>query len=97
MFIIREKNSIKVVLKINSNKNENLETVKNRINDIVDEFNISLDLDIKIDESVLNNEIKIEYYSRTSASEKIGDNYLSFLDKFLNLGAEKNISTYPMD
>ncbi len=97
MYIIKEKSSIKVVLKINSNKNENLESVKNRIKSIADDFNISLDLDIKIDESVLNNEIKIEYYSRTSASEKIGDNYLSFLDKFLDLGAEKNISTYPID
>ena len=97
MFIIREKNSIKVVLKINSNKNENLEIVKNRIKSIADDFNISLDLDIKIDESVLNNQIKIEYYSRTSVTERIGDNYLKFLDKFLNLGSEKNISTYPMD
>ena len=97
MFIIREKNNIKVVLKINSNKNENLESVKNRIKSIADDFNISLDLDIKIDESVLNNEIKIEYYSRSSVNEKIGDNYLKFLDKFLNLGAEKNITTLPMD
>lgn len=97
MYIIKEKDNIKVVLKINSNKNENLEIVKNRIKSIADDFNISLDLDIKIDESVLNNQIKIEYYSRTSVTERIGDNYLKFLDKFLNLGSEKNISTYPMD
>ncbi|MEV9498792.1 hypothetical protein [Aliarcobacter butzleri] len=97
MFIIEEKDNIKVVLKINSKKNKNLEYVKNRINDIVDEFNISLFLDIKIDNLVPKDEVRIEYYSKASASEKIGSNYLNFLDKFLNLGAEKNISTYPMD
>ncbi|MCT7567831.1 hypothetical protein [Aliarcobacter butzleri] len=97
MFIIEEKDNIKVVLKINSKKNKNLEYVKNRINDIVDEFNISLFLDIKIDNLVPKDEVRVEYYSKASASEKIGSNYLNFLDKFLNLGAEKNISTYPMD
>lgn len=42
MFIIKEKDNVEVVLKINSKENKNLESVKNRINDIVDEFNISL-------------------------------------------------------
>ncbi|MFX4235602.1 hypothetical protein ACN2EP_06390 [Aliarcobacter butzleri] len=97
MFIIEEKDNIKVVLNINSKKNKNLEYVKNRINDIVDEFNISLFLDIKIDNLVPKDEVRVEYYSRASASEKIGDNYLFFLDKFLDLGAEKNITTLPMD
>ena len=97
MFIIEEKDNIKVVLKINSKKNKNLEYVKNRINDIVDEFNISLFLDIKIDNLVPKDEVRVEYYSRASASEKIGDNYLFFLDKFLDLGTEKNITTLPMD
>lgn len=97
MFIIKEKDNVEVVLKINSKKNKNLESVKKRINDIVDEFNISLFLDIKIDNFIPKDEVRVEYYSRASASEKIGDNYLNFLDKFLDLGAEKNISTYPMD
>ena len=97
MFTIKEKDNIKVVLKTNSKENKNLETVKNRIYNITDEFNISLDLTVKIDDLISKDEIKIEYYSKSSVSERIGDNYLNFLDKFLDLGAEKNISTYPMD
>ncbi|MCT7638461.1 hypothetical protein [Aliarcobacter butzleri] len=97
MFIIKEKDNVEVVLKINSKENKNLESVKNRINDIVDEFNISLFLDIKIDNLVPKDEIKIEYYSRASASEKIGDNYLNFLNKFLEIGYEDGVKTVPME
>ena len=97
MFIIKEKDNLEVVLKINSKENKNLESVKNRINDIVDEFNISLFLDIKIDNLVPKDEVKIEYYSRASASEKIGDNYLNFLDKFLEIGYEDGVKTVPME
>ncbi|WP_419672938.1 hypothetical protein [Aliarcobacter butzleri] len=97
MFIIKEKDNVEVVLKINSKENKNLESVKNRINDIVDEFNISLFLDIKIDNLVPKDEVKIEYYSRASASEKIGDNYLNFLDKFLEIGHEDGVKTVPME
>ncbi|MCT7562035.1 hypothetical protein [Aliarcobacter butzleri] len=97
MFIIKEKDNVEVVLKINSKENKNLESVKNRINDIVDEFNISLFLDIKIDNLVPKDEVKIEYYSRASASEKIGDNYLNFLDKFLEIGYEDGVKTVPME
>ena len=97
MFIIKEKDNVEVVLKINSKENKNLESVKSRINDIVDEFNISLFLDIKIDNLVPKDEVKIEYYSRASASEKIGDNYLNFLDKFLEIGYEDGVKTVPME
>lgn len=97
MFIIKEKDNVEVVLKINSKENKNLESVKNRINDIADEFNISLFLDIKIDNLVPKDEVKIEYYSRASASEKIGDNYLNFLDKFLEIGYEDGVKTVPME
>ena len=97
MFIIKEKDNVEVVLKINSKENKNLESVKKRINDIVDEFNISLFLDIKIDNLVPKDEVKIEYYSRASASEKIGDNYLNFLDKFLEIGYEDGVKTVPME
>ncbi|AXX94879.1 hypothetical protein [Arcobacter ellisii] len=97
MFIIKEKDNVEVVLKINSKENKNLESVKNRINDIVDEFNISLFLDIKIDNLVPKDEVKIEYYSRASASEKIGDNYLNFLNKFLEIGYEDGVKTVPME
>lgn len=97
MFIIKEKDNVEVVLKINSKKNKNLESVKKRINDIVDEFNISLFLDIKIDNLVPKDEVKIEYYSRASASEKIGDNYLNFLNKFLEIGYEDGVKTVPME
>ncbi|WP_323590826.1 hypothetical protein [Aliarcobacter butzleri] len=97
MFIIKEKDNVEVVLKINSKENKNLESVKNRINNIVDEFNISLFLDIKIDNLVPKDEVKIEYYSRASASEKIGDNYLNFLNKFLEIGYEDGVKTVPME
>ena len=93
MFTIKEKDNIKVVLKTNSKENKNLETVKNRIYNITDEFNISLDLTVKIDDLISKDEIKIEYYSKSSVSERIGDNYLNFLDKFLDLGAENSINT----
>ena len=97
MFIIKEKDNVEVVLKINTKENKNLESVKNRINDIADEFNISLFLDIKIDNLVPKDEVKIEYYSRASASEKIGDNYLNFLNKFLEIGYEDGVKTVPME
>ncbi|MCG3667501.1 hypothetical protein [Aliarcobacter butzleri] len=97
MFIIKEKDNVEVVLKINSKENKNLESVKSRINNIVDEFNISLFLDIKIDNLVPKDEVKIEYYSRASASEKIGDNYLNFLNKFLEIGYEDGVKTVPME
>lgn len=97
MFIIKEKDNLEVVLKINSKENKNLESIKKRINDIVDEFNISLFLDIKIDNLVPKDEVKIEYYSRASASEKIGDNYLNFLNKFLEIGYEDGVKTVPME
>ena len=97
MFTIKEKDNIKVVLKTNSKENKNLETVKNRIYNITDEFNISLDLTVKIDDLISKDEIKIEYYSKSSVSERIGDNYLYFLDKFLDLGSENSINTCPME
>lgn len=97
MFTIKEKDNIKVVLKTNSKENKNLETVKNRIYNITDEFNISLDLTVKIDDLISKDEIKIEYYSKSSVSKRIGDNYLNFLDKFLDLGAENSINTCPME
>lgn len=97
MFIIKEKNSVKVVLKINSKENENLETVENRINNVTSEFNIFLDLDIKIDDTVPNNEIRIEYYSKANSDEIIGKNYLNFLDNFLDIGYENGVNTVPME
>lgn len=92
-----EKKDITVVLKINSKENENLEIVKNRIYNITDEFNISLYLDIKIDDLIPKGEIKIEYYTKAKADEIIGDNYLKFLDKFLDIGYEDGVNTVPME
>lgn len=97
MLIIKEKDNIKVVLKINSKENENLETLKNRINNIASDFNIFLDLDIKIDDLITNNEIRIEYYSKANANEVIGKNYLNFLDKFLDISCEDGVKTIPME
>ena len=97
MFRRKEKDSIKVVLKTNSKENENLETVKKRIYNITDEFNITLSMSQEIDEKIKNNDVAVKYYSKAKADEVIGDNYLNFLDKFLDLGAENSINTCPME
>ncbi|MCT7600284.1 hypothetical protein [Aliarcobacter butzleri] len=98
-YVIEEKKDITVVFKTKTNA-ENSETlldIKRTLTDLSSEFNISLFMNQEIDETVPENEIRIEYYSKASASEKIGSNYLNFLDKFLDLGTRKNIKTYPMD
>ncbi|MCG3704325.1 hypothetical protein ACN2CX_07890 [Aliarcobacter butzleri] len=99
MFIIKEKKDITVVFKTKTNaeNNETLLDIKRTLTDLSSEFNISLAMKQEVDKSVSENEIRIEYYSKASASEKIGSNYLNFLDKFLDLGTRKNIKTYPMD
>lgn len=99
MLIIEDKKDITVVFKtkINAENNETLLDIKKTLTDLSSEFNISLFMNQEIDETVPENEIRIEYYSKASASEKIGTNYLNFLDKFLDLGTKENIKTYPMD
>ena len=99
MFIIKEKKDITVVFKTKTNaeNSEALLDIKRTLTDLSSEFNISLAMKQEVDKSVSENEIRIEYYSKASASEKIGSNYLNFLDKFLDLGTRKNIKTYPMD
>ncbi|MCG3714173.1 hypothetical protein L5F64_01165 [Aliarcobacter butzleri] len=99
MFIIKEKKDITVVFKTKTNaeNNETLLDIKRTLTDLSSEFNISLAMKQEVDKTVPENEIRIEYYSKASASEKIGTNYLNFLDKFLDLGTKENIKTYPMD
>ena len=97
MFRRKEKNNIKVVLKTNSKENENLETVKKRIYNITEEFNITLSMSQVIDEKIKNSDVVIEYYSKAKADEIIGDNYLKFLDKFLEIGYENGVNTVPME
>ena len=99
MLIIEEKKDITVVFKTKTNaeNSEALLNIKRTLTVLSSEFNISLFMNQEIDETVPENEIRIEYYSKASASEKIGSNYLNFLDKFLDLGTRKNIKTYPMD
>lgn len=97
MFRRKEKDSIKVVLKTNSKENENLETIKKRIYNITDEFNITLFMSQEIDEKIKNNDVVIQYYSKANADEIIGENYLKFLDKFLDIGYEDGVKTIPME
>ena len=97
MFTIKEKDNIKVVLKTNSKENKNLETVKNRIYNITDEFNITLSMSQEIDEKIKNNDVAVKYYSKANADEIIGENYLKFLDKFLDIGYEDGVKTIPME
>ena len=97
MFTIKEKDNIKVVLKTNSKENENLETIKNRIYNITDEFNITLSMSQEIDEKIKNNDVAVKYYSKANADEIIGENYLKFLDKFLDIGYEDGVKTIPME
>lgn len=94
---LQEKKDITVVFKTNGEENENLLDVKRILIDLSSEFNISLSMSQEVDITIPQKEVKIKYYSKASASEKIGSNYLNFLDKFLDLGTKKNIKTYPMD
>ena len=97
MFRIKEKDNIKVVLKTNSKENENLKIVKNRIYNITDEFNITLYMNQEADKKITNNVVIVQYYSKAKADEIIGDNYLKFLDKFLDIGYEDGVNTVPME
>ena len=97
MLIIKEKDNVKVVLKINSKENENLKSVKNEIIDIANKYNITLSMSQKIDEDINNSDVVVEYYSKANADEIIGKNYLEFLDKFLDIGYEDGVKTVPME
>lgn len=92
-----EKKYITVVLKVNSNENEILKSVKNEIINITNKYNITLSMSQEIDENINSNDVIVEYYSKAKADEVIGDNYLKFLDKFLDIGYEEGVNTVPME
>jgi hypothetical protein len=92
-----EKKDITVVLKVNSNENEILKSLKNEITNTANKYNITLSMSQIIDENINSNDVIVEYYSRANADEVIGKNYLNFLDKFLDIGYETGINTIPME
>ncbi len=51
----------------------------------------------EIDEKIKNNDVAVKYYSKANADEIIGENYLKFLDKFLDIGYEDGVKTIPME
>lgn len=92
-----EKKDITIVLKVADAGNKKLDEVKNKVGSFTSEFNISLSMSQEIDEKIKNNNVTVEYYSKAKADEVIGDNYLAFLDKFLDIGYEDGVKTVPME
>ena len=92
-----EKKDITIVLKVADVENKKLNEVKNKVVSFTSEFNISLSMSQEIDEKIKNNEVSVKYYSKANADEIIGDNYLKFLDKFLEIGYENGVNTVPME
>ena len=92
-----EKKDITIVLKVADVENKKLDEVKNKVVSFASEFNISLSMSQEIDEKIKNNDLTVEYYSKAKADEVIGDNYLRFLDKFLDIGYEDGVKTVPME
>lgn len=92
-----EKKDLTVVLKTKSKENEKLDEVKNKVISLASEFNISLSMSQKNDEKIKNNDVVVQYYSKANADEIIGDNYLKFLDKFLDIGYEDGVKTVAME
>ena len=92
-----EKKDITIVLKVADVENKKLNEVKNKVVSFTSEFNISLSMSQEIDEKIKNNDVTVEYYSKAKADEVIGDNYLKFLDKFLDIGYEDGVNTIPME
>jgi len=92
-----EKKDITVVLKVKSIENKKLNEVKDNVISLTSEFNISLLMNQEIDENIIDNTVVIEYYSKANGDEIIGENYLKFLDKFLNISYEDGVNTIPME
>ncbi len=92
-----EKKDLTVVLKTKSKENEKLDEVKNKVISLASEFNISLSMSQENGEKIKNNDVVVQYYSKANADEIIGDNYLKFLDKFLDIGYEDGVKTVAME
>lgn len=92
-----EKKDITIVLKVADTENEKLKEVKNKVVSLASDFNITLSMSQEIDEKIKNNDVAVEYYSKAKADEIIGDNYLRFLDKFLDIGYEDGVKTIPIE
>lgn len=92
-----EKKDITIVLKVADAENEKLDEVKNKVVSLASEHNISLSMSQEVDEKIKNNDVVVQYYSKAKADEVIRDNYLKFLDKFLDIGYEDGVKTIPME
>lgn len=92
-----QKKDLIVVFKVANAENKKLDEIKNKVVLLAGEFNISLSVSQEIDVKVENKVVVVEYYSKAKADEIIGDNYLKFLDKFLEIGYEDGVKTVPME
>ena len=92
-----EKKDITIVLKVSDADNTKFDEVKNKVVSLASEHNISLSMSQEVDEKIKNNDVVVQYYSKANADEIIGDNYLKFLDKFLDIGYEDGVKTVPME
>lgn len=98
-----EKNDIVIKFKTNGKidpkNNQMLKFAKEKVFKITNDFRIILLMSEEIDTkpSLKDDEVVIEYYSKPEPNETIIGNYLNFLDKFLEIGHEDKINTFPMD
>jgi hypothetical protein len=98
-----EKNDITIIFKTNgkidSKNHQMLKLAKEKVFKITNDFRIILLMSEEIDtnQSLKDDEVSIEYYSKPELNETIVGNYLNFLDKFLEIGYEDKINTFPMD
>lgn len=98
-----EKNDIIIIFKTNgkidSKNHQVLNLAKEKVVNITNDFGIILSVSEEIDTShvLKDDEVAIEYFSKSKPHEIISGNYLNFLDKFLEIGHENKINTFPMD
>ena len=99
-----EKNDITIIFKTNgkidSKNHQMLKIAKEKVFKITNDFRIIILLmseEIDTSHSLKDDEVAIEYYSKPKPHETIIGNYLNFLDKFLEIGHEDKINTFPLD
>jgi hypothetical protein len=101
--VISEKKNFLVVFKTNGivgfENHEALKFAKAKTIEVASEFNISLSMSHEIDLNLplKDDDVAIEYYSKPKPHESISSGFLDFLDRFLDIGHQGKINTFPMD
>lgn len=95
--MVHGKRSIAVIFKIQSIENKKLNEVKDIVILLASEYRIALTMSQLVDTTMEDDEVVVEYYSKAKANETIDEVYLSFLDKFLDIGHKDKVNTVPME